>query len=242
MHLTARRLRLGSGLVLLTYVTLHMINHTLGLWSLDLAEAGLSVAMMLWQSVPGTILLYGAAALHFAIALRTVYGRRSWQLPPIEWLRLWAGFSLPWLLIAHAVATRVAASFYGVAPSYHRVVGNIIANGTHGWQLAVLAPGWLHGCLGLWISLRRYPAIYRARRLLIGVVILVPLLSALGFAEMVRTVGGGQPTSLPTDPALIARGAALLLWGRVLTAIYLAVIAAVFLAGFVRNRIDRHHA
>ena len=41
----------------------------------------------------------GAFALHFALALRTIYQRRHWQLPATEWLRLWSGFSLPLLLI-----------------------------------------------------------------------------------------------------------------------------------------------
>ena len=219
-----------------------MINHALGLWSIDLAEAGLTVAVLLWQSVPGTVLLYGSAALHFAMALRAVYERRSWRLPLIEWARLWAGFSLPWLLIGHAVATRAAASLYGFQPSYKHVVANIIASGNHDWQLALLAPGWLHGCLGLWISLRRYPTIYRARQLLIGVVVGIPLLSALGFAEMVRTVDAVQSVALPANPATIARTVALSLWERSLTTAYLAVVAAAFLAGFVRNQIEARGA
>src|SRR5678816_1000018 len=99
MRLTARRLRLASGLILLTYITLHLTNHALGLWSLELAERALSWSILLWQSIPGTLLLYGSAGVHFALALRTIYQRRSWQLPVTEWVRLWAGFSLPLLLI-----------------------------------------------------------------------------------------------------------------------------------------------
>ena len=86
MRITTRHLRLASGLVLLSYVSLHMINHALGIWSIALAERGLIWSIALWQSLPGTVLLYGAAGVHFALACRTVYTRRHWDLPIIEWV------------------------------------------------------------------------------------------------------------------------------------------------------------
>jgi adenylate cyclase len=56
-----RRLQPGSGVVLLLYISLHLFNHALAIWSLDLAERGLRLAMQLRHSAPGTILLYGSA-------------------------------------------------------------------------------------------------------------------------------------------------------------------------------------
>jgi adenylate cyclase len=101
-----RRLQLASGLLMLTYLFLHLVNHALGIASLDLAGRGLVLALRLWRSTPGTIALYGAASVHFALALHTIYGRRHWALPAAEWIRLWAGLSLPMLLIRHAVTLR----------------------------------------------------------------------------------------------------------------------------------------
>ena len=121
-----RHLQIGSGVVLLTYLFLHLVNHALGIWSLDLAGHGLTLAIKLWHSTPGTILLYGSAALHFSLALRTIYGRRRWVLPATEWIRIWAGLSLPLLLIRHAVATRLAASLYGFEPNYEKIVISLI--------------------------------------------------------------------------------------------------------------------
>src|ERR1700744_2152516 len=154
MQAVLRRLQLGSGVGLLVYLFLHLLNHALGVWSLELAGRGLGVALWFWRSAPGTIALYGAAALHFALALRTIYARRHWVLPLAEWVRLWAGLSLPLLLIRHAVTTRLASSLYGFEPDYERVVVLLLMSGTQGLQLALLAPGWIHGCLGLWFRLR----------------------------------------------------------------------------------------
>ena len=82
-----RNLRMGSGLVLFTYITAHFVNHALGLISLSTAEEGLGYAEYVWDSLPGTVVLYGAAAVHFMLALWAIYERRTFRLPPAELLR-----------------------------------------------------------------------------------------------------------------------------------------------------------
>jgi adenylate cyclase len=236
--MTARPLRLASGLVMLSYLSLHLLSHMLGLVSLALAEQALRWGVWLWHGWPGTLLLYGALALHFALALRTIYQRRNWRLPLVEWLRLWAGFSLPALLMGHAVGTRVAASVYGLDPSYERVVDGLVRSGSEGWQIALLAPGWLHGCLGLWLSLRGRPLARRLRPLLLALLIAVPLLSAAGFWRMSRDIEARPPsTRLSADDP---RPQALQHWRQSLLATYLALVAGTFMAGRWANRAARH--
>ncbi|WP_404824327.1 hypothetical protein [Burkholderia cepacia] len=237
MRKIARRLQLGSGILLWLYISIHMINHALGIWSIDIAERGLHLAIGLWQSLPGTIVLYGAAGLHFALAIRTIYGRRHWSLPPAEWLRLWAGLSLPMLLIRHVVGTRVATSFYGFEPNYERVIVSLLTSGTQGLQIALLAPGWVHGSLGLWFHLRRRAFFRRARFVLLALLVLLPVLSAAGFVQMTRAI---VPESLAVpapDAVLVAHRAALDSWRHLLVAGYLSLIAVAFAGGQLRNRL-----
>ncbi|MFX5808956.1 hypothetical protein ABTE39_19730, partial [Acinetobacter baumannii] len=47
---------------------------------------------------------------------------------------------------------------------------------------------WLHGCLGLWISLRRFAWAQRSKPALVGLVIAMPLVAALGFLRMASEV------------------------------------------------------
>src|SRR6266403_6325332 len=89
-----RNLRMASGLVLFTYITAHFVNHALGLISLNTAEEGLGYAEEVWDSLPGTVLLYGAAGVHFVLALWAIYERRTFRLPPAELLRIAMGFTL----------------------------------------------------------------------------------------------------------------------------------------------------
>jgi adenylate cyclase len=234
-----RRLQLASGVVLLTYLFLHLINHALGIWSLELAGRGLVLALLLWRSAPGTIALYGAAALHFALAVRTIYGRRHWGLPLAEWVRLWAGVSLPLLLIRHAVTTRLASSLYGFEPDYERVVILLLTSGTQGLQLTLLAPGWIHGCLGLWFRLRHFPLARRTKPALFACVALLPLLSALGFIRMMRAVEAKSVVLAAPDPKLVAHQVALNVWRHDLVTFYLSLIVSAFVAGQLRNQLER---
>ena len=234
-----RRFQLVSGVVMLTYLFLHLINHALGIWSLDLAGHGLVLALRLWRSAPGTVALYGAASVHFALALHTIYARRHWALPAAEWLRLWAGLSLPMLLIRHAVSTRLASSLYGFQPDYERVIVVLLTSGTQGLQLALLAPGWIHGCLGLWFRLRHYAWARRMKHALLALVVLLPLLSAVGFLRMMRAVEGKSRTLAPVDPTLVAHQLALDAWRHHLVTLYLALVASAWILGQLRNSVER---
>jgi adenylate cyclase len=139
--ITRRDLRLASGLVLFTYIALHLANHALGLVSIAFAERGLRVATEVWQSLPGSLLLYGSAGVHVVLALLSIFERRTLRMPPLEMLRIVLGLGIPTLLIGHAVATRIAWDLYRVSSDYHRVVWRLWMSNGQGRQLALLVPG-----------------------------------------------------------------------------------------------------
>lgn len=231
---TIRRLRLGSGLVLFAYILSHLLNHSLGIISLDHAEAGLRLALKLWHSLPGTVLLYGAAALHFLLALRTLALRRHWRLPLIEVVRLASGLTLPLLLISHVVATRMSQALFDIPQSYGRTVANLAMSGAEGWQLALLAPGWLHGCLGLWITLRRQAWARRLRHGLAAIVVALPALAGLGFHRMVAEATALMPSGMP--PAADQR-VLLAAWQSNLVRGYVALILVAVIGGQIYQRL-----
>jgi len=240
---TRRDLRLGSGVVLFIYVTSHLVNHALGLVSLEVAETGLRIAVGFWHSLPGTLLLYGAAAAHLALAFLAVYERRTLRIPPAEVLRVALGFGIPMLLIGHAVSTRLAFEVYGHAVEYTRVVHNLWSSDNEGRQLALLAPGWLHGCLGLYFAFGHRPAWQRARYALFGLAVLLPVLSGLGFVAMGREIAG-----LAADPDWVVTRAGVPELAERLTVartrdtlvlVYLVLLGAVFGAREIRRLIER---
>ncbi len=223
------------------YLATHLLNHALGVFSLKLAEDALNLALVVWRNPVATLLLYGAAATHFALALWTLYSRREWHLPLIEIVRLAAGFSFPLLLIGHAISARLGDTFFDIRPSYESTIANLLAAGTQGTQLALLAPGWLHGCLGLWIYLRRFDAMQRLKPLMIALVILIPLMAAFGFLRMATEISSLGTRPVP-PPETLANQAMLREWGGQAKQWYLVAIAAVFCLGRLRALIVRNSA
>jgi adenylate cyclase len=247
MHLPSfrvarRELRLGSGLILFTYVAAHLVNHALGLISLQAAERGLGVAIAVWHSLPGTLLLYGAAATHIALAFARLYEHRTLRMPPLEIVRIVLGFAIPTLLIAHVVGTRLSFEAYGVQPDYAREVWMLWNSNREARQMALLVPGWLHGCLGINFAFGRRAWYGRWKLVLVTIAVLLPVVAVLGFLEMTKEV-----SILARDPAWFDMNISVPAEGHerqlaqaaaIIAALYFASIGAVLVARMLRRVIE----
>jgi CDGSH-type Zn-finger protein/ferredoxin/uncharacterized Fe-S cluster protein YjdI len=243
-RMTRRDLRLGSGLVLFAYVAAHLTNHALGLLSVNVGEAGLRVTVAFWHSLPGTVLLYSAAAIHLALALVAVYERRTLRMPAPEALRIALGFGIPLLLIGHLASTRFAFELYGLRSDYARIVWALWTSDGEGRQLALLAPGWLHGCFGLNFAFGRRPLYQRMRPLLFGAALLLPVLAALGFLAMGRELAvlGVNRAWLEAHVSLMSADQRIRLEyiRDSLLAAYLGAVSLVLAARELRSLLERH--
>lgn len=180
--MTARRLRLACGLVMFSYVALHLAMHSMGNVSYRAMEWATYIHDFIWHSTIGTAALYGAFVIHFALALWALYQRRSFRMGAGEWTRLVLGFSILLLLIHHYAAGRYVYSAFGV-PRRYDVVLTAYFSFKPFWglrQVAVLIIAWTHGCLGLhyWLRIRR--GYKRYFPLLLAIAVLLPILALLG--------------------------------------------------------------
>src|SRR5262245_2589802 len=199
---SARRVRLASGLVLFTYVTLHLANHALGLVSLEAMESGRVYFLALWRNPIGSLVLYSAWTSHVALAFWALYQRRTLRMPFWEATQLGLGLAIPPLPVSHIIGTRLMWQVYGVEDAYSRVALVLWAlSGEHGRrQILIVVIAWVHAMIGLHsiVKLRAwYP---RAAPWLLGVVVLIPTLAILGFVS-----GGRQAAELARDPAVRAQ-------------------------------------
>ncbi|OLC14643.1 MAG: hypothetical protein AUH29_09875 [Candidatus Rokubacteria bacterium 13_1_40CM_69_27] len=185
-----RRLRLGAGLVLLTYLATHLSNHALGLISLGAMEAGRAWFLLLWRNPLATAALYSALVIHLLLGLWALYRRRHLRMPAWEATQLVLGLAIPPLLASHIVGTRVAHSFFDVTDSYTRVVlalwHQAPENGVR--QAILLVIAWAHGCMGLHFWLRLRPRYRRVAGGLFAVGLLLPVLALLGFVQAGREI------------------------------------------------------
>jgi adenylate cyclase len=246
-----RRLRLGAGLVLLTYVILHFSNHALGIISLDAMAAGRWWFLALWRSVPGTLALYGAIVVHGLLALWLLYQRRTLRMPAWEATQYALGLVLPALLVVHVVGTRIAWWRLGADDPYTRIVLALwVLAPEYGLrQTLALVLAWVHACIGVHFWLRFRPWYARARPGLFAVALLLPTLALLGFVAAGREVSALarapgwteavlRATNAPTGPEA-ARLAAI---RETFLNTYLLALLAVLLARGVRRLVERRRA
>ena len=185
-----RRIRLVTGVVLLTYLATHLLNHALGLISLEAMGWGRGWFLFFWRNGVGTALLYGALVIHFALALWAIYQRHHLRMPLWEALQLALGLCIPPLLAVHFVGTRLAYEWYGVQDSYPKVVLALWklnpVNGAR--QALVIVIAWLHGCIGFHYWLRLRPWYSRYAPLFFALALLLPVSALLGFTQAGREI------------------------------------------------------
>jgi adenylate cyclase len=225
-----RRVRLGSGLVLMAYLFTHLVNHAVGLASLEAAEAGRRVFVAFWRSLPITTLFYTALLAHIGLALQAVYQRHTLRMPPLEFLRLVLGFSIPFLLAGHFAGTRLAHELYGQNDLYAQVVSNIWRGEAGRAQFTLIVVAWAHGCLGLYFAFRHRPVWRALQPYFIAVAALLPALAHLGYVAMARQMAA-RPQGI--EPPGVAQDQALAL-GSI--ADQLALAMALLLAGMLAAR------
>jgi adenylate cyclase len=241
----ARRLRLWTGLVLFAFVATHLLNHALGLISVEAAEAGRLVFLALWRNPLGSLLFYSSLVVHVGLVLWAIYERRHLRLPRWEVVRLGLGLAMPFLLLPHIFGTRVLADVFGVEDSYAYVVTGmwVLHPSSAVLQSVLLVIAWAHGWMGLnfWLSLKPwYP---RVGPLLQALAVLLPVLALLGFANL-----GRDFAALAADPAWLDQvfggvshqdEETVLGWGSLATALFVAWVALIFVGRWLRGRWER---
>ena len=193
-----RQLRLISGLVMLAYVTMHLIDHATGLISLAAMEYVLWYVSLIWSTYAGQTLLYGSFLIHYGLSLWALWERRSLRLRASEFAQIFLGFAIPMLLARHVVGTRIATDFFRVDTVHYTVVLRtyFVSAPAHGyWQMVALVVAWTHAMLGLHFWLRIRPWYARVYATGLAVAALIPVLSLLGMIE-----AGRQVIALAADP------------------------------------------
>lgn len=230
------RARLTAGIILYIYVATHLINHALGIVSLEAMEIGRDVFLAVWRNAVGTTLLYGAILVHVALVLWSLYRRRTLRMPVREALQVLFGLLLPVLLLEHIVGTRGIVQIADVNDTYGYVLSTLWVSSPEKGLLQAVAIllAWAHGSMGLYFWLRLKPWFAAWAPWLFTVVLLLPVLSLVGFVdggrELARLLEDEafvdqliETINLPDDAA-IAQAIATLTWGRIIFGALLGLV------------------
>lgn len=205
------RVHIASGLVLAIFLASHFANHALGIASVGLMEQGRETFNIVWRSPPGTVLLYGALAAHFALALDALWRRSTLRMPVAEAIKIGFGLALPLMLAEHVIATRLEYSLSGFVRGYPEVLRAMkVSTGTVILYTAALVIAWAHGCLGLWFWLRgrawfqRFAPVFHMLAVVLPVLALMGVYSGMRWASAVpSTPNVASPLSLATLYAIV---------------------------------------
>ena len=187
--------RLISGLIVMFYSFGHLLNHALGIISLEAMEQFRILFSNVWRSpllywvVPAALLVHIASAV-WSLLIKKTLRKMTWG----EISQTAIGFLIPFFLFQHIVATRYVFHEYGVNSSYtyyFHIAHTHPEMGEDGpmvmktiLSIMVLFV-WYHSCLGLdkWMRLKHWYS--KVWSYWYSVALVTPVLSLAGvFAGM----------------------------------------------------------
>jgi len=238
------RARLVSGIILYVYVATHLINHALGIVSLEAMETGREIFLAVWRNPVGSLVLYGALLTHLVLVLWSLYARRTvLRMPVREVFQVLFGLALPTILMEHMIGTRGMSLMADVNDTYAYVLATLWISqpATGALQSLMLVLAWAHGTMGLYFWLRLKPWFPRVAPWIYTVVVVLPVVALIGFAdagrELVRLLEDDEAAerifeaiNYPPDEA-IATAIAVLNWSLVA---YAGLIGLVLVGRTVR--------
>ena len=181
--LIVRRFRTISGCILFFYVFTHLLNHSLGLISLDTMEQGRTIFLRFWRHDILFYLLYGALSIHFLLGIYALSRRRSFQMSRKDWIRNLCAILIPFFLASHLSVTLWGSRFLGLNDSYTFMIISTYIFDPAGYIILglMLLVVWTHGSIGI-IGLIEFREFYSNHRgLFHGVIFGLPLLAYGGY-------------------------------------------------------------
>ncbi|MGE3876587.1 MAG: 2Fe-2S iron-sulfur cluster-binding protein, partial [Parvibaculaceae bacterium] len=194
-----RQLRLATGLILFAFALTHLLNHAVGLVSIDAMEWVRGWRIAVTRSPPGTAILLVSLVVHFVLGVAIFISRRGLRITPHEWVQLAFGLLIPVLLLRHITALRGAHVYAGVDDNYYYALW-IMWPGEVWTQAALIMLVWVHGCIGLhhWLQFKSW---YRDLKWLwVAVAVLVPVLGFVGFTSAARVIRYETDFEYPLSP------------------------------------------
>lgn len=199
------KIMIVTGMILFVFITMHLINLSLGLHSVQMMEDWRWALSGIWSSLPLKIALQGSLVLHFIVALYSLYWRNTLKVPAYDMAQMIAGIMIIPLLGLHVFGV-MAVKDLGLEPTYMLVLGQfwIVSPLSGLQQIVMLVVAWIHGAIGVYSWLRARDGSARAMRFFYPFVVLLPILAMLGYVEAGRQIipveEGGQGVVLENDP------------------------------------------
>ena len=183
----SNKLRIWTGIILFTFAATHLLNHALGLISIDVMTSVRDVRVAITRSLPGTIIILSSSMIHMILGLARFASLRSWKMKLTGAIQLIFGLLIPLLLARHVLGTRVAHELFGIDDNYIYALF-VMWPGEAINQLLLIILVWVHGCIGIHMWLRMRPWYPALTPYALSFAILTPVLAYAGYSVAGRAV------------------------------------------------------
>ena len=201
----ARTARISSGLILLAFVSTHLLNASFGLISVEAMDKASPYLTGFWNFQPLSALLSLSLIVHFFLGLWSVYERPTLKTNAQDIVQLITALCIVPLMATHVIGVMMVKQA-GIDIGYAMVI-QIMWIGAPSiglLQIIVVTVVWLHGCAGLLIWLRSMEWARNIVLWIYPIAIAIPVLSLLGFSEAGRDVleaAANPPVVESVEPA-----------------------------------------
>ena len=189
LRIIARSLRIWTGLILLLFVSCHLLNASFGIISLQAMDTARPYLTGFWSAPPLGGILALSLVMHFLLGLLSVYQRPTLRTNTQDIVQVVTALLVVPIMATHVIGIMMTDNA-GLHLHYAETIRLMwITNPTLGLlQILVVTVVWLHGCAGLLIWLRSKESARNIIFWVYPIVIAIPVLSLLGFSEAGRHV------------------------------------------------------
>lgn len=182
-----RRVRAVTGLYLLAYVTLHLLNLCIGLVSLEAMDAARPYLSGIWTGPGLWYVLMLAMLVHYVLGLWSLYQRPSLSGTSQDVVQALSGLVIIPLLATHALGVG-GLKDANVEVTYELInrVFWLSNPGIGLTQVLLISVVWVHGCAGLFMGLRARPGAVNILPWLYPLAVAVPVFALLGYTQAGR--------------------------------------------------------
>ena len=197
-----RKTRMFSGAVLFLYVIMHLLNHSVNVFSIDLADAVRSNYFNpIWQNPVALVLLYGSLIVHMILGFSSIMTRKSFKMKAKDWIQIIFPVLALLFLLQHIAASFIITKIFGGEETYSLLFSvmnsespsDLIAGAVLFSLMTIFI--WVHGVIGLDSYLKqqavhhnkfvfyiRYPSVFRF------IYWVVPVGAVLGWLSGIRNM------------------------------------------------------
>ncbi|MEP6018310.1 MAG: 2Fe-2S iron-sulfur cluster-binding protein [Paracoccaceae bacterium] len=186
--LFTRSLRITTGLVLLAFVTCHLLNASFGIISVKAMEAARPYLTEIWEIKPIFLLLFLSLIAHFILGLIAIYNRPTLRTNMQDLVQIVTAVCIVPMMAVHTI-TIYFLQQAKLDPNYELTVQSmwVSAPATGLIQVGLITVVWIHGCAGLITWLRSKESARNMLFWIYPVVVAIPITALLGYAEAGRS-------------------------------------------------------